>query len=269
MSDPRVIGLARPAKRITLLNYKGGCGKTLVAVNLAGYYALKGYKTTLIDHDRQGSAMHWLGLRDRTAPAIHGINAGRPSTHETRSWQLHVPPGTERIVVDAPAGLHGHNLEELVQKTDIILIPVLPSDVDIHAAASFIADLLLDARLRQCRASVGVIANRVRANTRVYESLKRFLSKLDFPMITELRDTQNYVRASERGLCIHDIRPATRVQRDVDDWAPLISWLEQPERQSPRAIENARIQEEKDRDTGNGPTGVRMRVIDGGKHDGD
>ncbi len=255
MSQTYGVGLSRPAKRITLLNYKGGCGKTLIAVNVAGYYALKGYRTTLIDHDRQNSAMHWLALRDRTAPSIHGINAGRQVSNETRSWQLHVPSDMERVVVDSPAGLHGHELEELVQKTDIILIPVLPSDVDIHAAAAFIRDLLLDGRLRHAQASVGVIANRVRANTRVYESLKRFLSKLDFPMIAELRDTQNYVRAAERGLSIHDIRPASKVQRDVDDWAPLVAWLEQPERQAPPTISNV-----------GGPP--RMRVIEGGKADG-
>lgn len=227
MQRARVVGFSSPAKRITVLNYKGGCGKTLLATNLAGFYALRGFKTALIDHDRQGSAVHWLALRDRTAPAIHGISAGKQKTHETRSWQLHVPPGTDRIVVDAPAGLHGHELESMVQKTDVILIPVLPSEVDIHAAAAFIADLLLDARLRRARASVGVVANRVRANTRIYASLKRFLSRLDYPIIAELRDTQNYVRAAERGLSIHDIRPPSRVQRDVDDWTPLVAWIEQ------------------------------------------
>lgn len=226
METARVVGFSAPARRITVLNYKGGCGKTLLATNLAGFYALKGFKTALIDHDRQGSATHWLALRDRTAPAIHGINAGKHKAHETRSWQLHVPPGTDRIVVDAPAGIHGHELESLVQKTDVILIPVLPSDVDIHAAAAFVADLLLDARLRRARASVGVVANRVRTNTKIYASLKRFLSRLDFPIIAELRDTQNYVRAAERGLSIHDFRPPSRVQRDVDDWMPLVNWIE-------------------------------------------
>lgn len=226
MERARIVGFSAPARRITVLNYKGGCGKTLLATNLAGYYALKGFKTTLIDHDRQGSAIHWLALRDRTAPAIHGINAGKHAAHETRSWQLHVPPDTNRIVVDAPAGLHGHELAELIQKTDVILIPVLPSEVDIHAAAAFVADLLLDARLRRTRASVGVVANRVRANTKIYASLKRFLSRLDYPIIAELRDTQNYVRAAERGLSIHDIRPPSKVQRDVDDWMPLVSWIE-------------------------------------------
>jgi len=230
MEPARVVGFSAPARRITVLNYKGGCGKTLLATNLAGFYALRGFKTALIDHDRQGSATHWIALRDRTAPAIHGINAGKHKIHETRSWQLHVPPGTDRIVVDSPAGLQGHELESLVQKTDVILIPVLPSEADIYAAAAFIADLLLDARLRRARASVGVVANRVRANTKIYASLKRFLSRLDYPIIAELRDTQNYVRAAERGLSIHDIRPPSRVQRDVDDWMPLVNWIERSNR---------------------------------------
>lgn len=226
MEPARVVGFSAPARRITVLNHKGGCGKTLLATNLAGFYALRGYKTALIDHDRQGSASHWIALRDRTAPAIHGINAGKRKSHETRSWQLHVPPGTDRIVVDSAAGLRSHELESLVQKTDVILIPVLPSEADIHAAAAFVAELLLDARLRRAHASVGVVANRVRANTKIYASLKRFLSRLDFPIIAELRDTMNYVRAAERGLSIHDIRPPSRVQRDVDDWMPLVNWIE-------------------------------------------
>ncbi|MDX1513392.1 MAG: ParA family protein [Gammaproteobacteria bacterium] len=235
MERARVVGLSTPARRIAALNYKGGCGKTMLATNLAGYYALRGFKTALIDHDRQGSAIHWLALRDRTAPAIHGINAGRQSAHETRSWQLHVPPGTDRVVVDAPAGLHGHELASLVKKSDVILIPVLPSEADIHAAAAFVADLLLDGQLRQARATVGVVANRVRTNTRIYASLKRFLSRLDYPIVAELRDTQNYVRAAERGLSIHDIRPPSRVQRDVDDWMPLVNWIENT---GPRKSEN-------------------------------
>jgi chromosome partitioning protein len=75
----------------------------------------------------------------------------------------------------------------------------------------------------------------VRTNTRVYDLLKRFLTKLEYPLVGELRDTQNYVRAAEQGLGIHEIRPATRVRRDVAAWTPLLEWIEQSERPKPQA----------------------------------
>jgi chromosome partitioning protein len=39
-----------------------------------------------------------------------------------------------------------------------------------------------------------------------------------------LRDTQNYVHLAARGLSLFDLPPA-RVQRDLEQWAPLCEWL--------------------------------------------
>jgi len=47
-------------KRITILNTKVGCGKSMLATNLASMYASKGLKTTLIDHDPINSSTNWL-----------------------------------------------------------------------------------------------------------------------------------------------------------------------------------------------------------------
>jgi chromosome partitioning protein len=236
MHQARVVGFATRAKRITLLNHKGGCGKTLIATNLASLYASRGYKTALVDHDRQGSAMHWLDIRNGAAPAILGIDAGKYTAKETRSWQLHAPSDTQYIIVDTPAGLRGHEFANLVQNTDVVLIPVLPSETDVHAAAGLIRDLLLDAGLRRSRTSVGVVGNRVRTNTRVYDLLKRFLSKLEYPLVGELRDTQNYVRAAEQGLGIHEVRPPSRVRRDIAAWTALSEWIDRAERPTPRKV---------------------------------
>ncbi|MCG7961877.1 MAG: ParA family protein, partial [Candidatus Thiodiazotropha taylori] len=47
-------------KRLLILNSKGGCGKTTIATNLAGYYASAGTPTALFDYDPQGSSHRWL-----------------------------------------------------------------------------------------------------------------------------------------------------------------------------------------------------------------
>lgn len=213
-------------RRITVLNWKGGCGKSMISANLASYYASSGSKTVMIDHDPQGTSLRWLQLRDDSLPAIHGINATSRSGQMTRSFNMRLPPGTQRVIIDTPAGMRGPDLQELVRETDYIIIPVLPADADIHSAANFIAELLLDARVKTSGARVGVIANRVKQNTLIYQSLNRFLQQLQFPLIATLRDTQQYVRAAEQGRGIFEIRPTSRVSRDRKQWQPVIDWIE-------------------------------------------
>ena len=213
-------------RRILVLNSKGGCGKTTLATNLASAYANDGFSTALLDYDPQGSATRWLQLRGEKRAPIHGVVAHkRNGMHQTRAWQLRVPMGTERVVMDAPAGVNGFHVRDYLRDVDIVLIPVLPSPIDIHAVSRFIQDLLLEGKVRQRRIRLAVVANRVKENTRVYQSLEKFLDTLRLPFVTRLRDTQNYVHAAERGMGIHEMWDS-RVGKDKAQWAPLLDWLE-------------------------------------------
>jgi chromosome partitioning protein len=79
-------------KRITVINMKGGCGKTTIATNLASAYASRGRITTLIDYDPQGSSMYWMNTRPDDVSKINGIAAYPSNKPVTRSWQLQLPP---------------------------------------------------------------------------------------------------------------------------------------------------------------------------------
>jgi len=133
------------------------------------------------------------------------------------------------MILDAPAGVHGMTLIELVREADTIIIPVLPSPIDIHAASHFIKDLLLVAKVRARSIRLGVVANRVRSKTKVYQSLQRFLNSLQIPFITYLRDTQNYVQSSESGLGVHEWS-GHNVRQDRRQWEKLVRWIEEEER---------------------------------------
>ena len=226
----------RSLLRIVVLNSKGGCGKTTLSTNLAGYYACCGYRTALLDTDPQGSSMLWLRNRAAHHPRVTGISAYERAGRVTRSFQLRVPPDIERLIVDTPAALDGMRLQELTRGADAILIPVLPSDIDIHAASRCIAELLLTAHIDRRAGQVAVIANRVKKNTLMYDKLLRFLQSLGIPFIATLRDTQNYVHASEQGVCIHEL-DARKIGEDVREWEELIRWLES--RQTPAAATTA------------------------------
>ncbi len=213
-------------RHIVVMNTKGGCGKTTVATNLASLYAQQGFGTALFDFDPQGSSTHWLSLRDAGRPPIYGVTAFKNPLGMTRSWQLRVPPGTERVVVDTPASMDRTELMERVRHADAILIPVLPSPIDAHATANFIRDLLLVAKLRSNRTRIGIIPNRVREATLAFQALRRFLNTLNIAVVTQLRDSQFYVLAAETGAGIHEL-DEPRAQRHAPAWLRLLAWLEQ------------------------------------------
>jgi chromosome partitioning protein len=212
-------------QRILILNPKGGSGKTTLATNLAASFAVSGSWPALMDLDAQGSSMRWLSKRPNEQAPIYGIAGFSRSTAVTRSWQLRVPRDCDPLIIDTPAALETHDLPEITRGADIILVPVMPSDIDIHTAAKCIADLLLVAKIKRADERIGIIASRVRSNTLVSQSLMRFLMSIDIPLIATLRDSQNYLRAAESGVGIFEM-PTWQVSKDLDEWHSLLGWLD-------------------------------------------
>ena len=123
------------------------------------------------------------------------------------------------------AGVAAPQLGELVAGADTIVVPVLPSHIDIDAAFDFIDTLK---RLKQVRAGkprIAVVINRVRANATIYQQVERFLDRARLAVVARLRDTQNYVRAGQAGLGVHDLGDM-HAASDREQWAPLLGWIE-------------------------------------------
>jgi chromosome partitioning protein len=216
-------------QRIVVLNPKGGSGKTTIAINLASYLASRGFKPVLMDFDPQGSTVRWVKKRKPAQAPIHVIAAFERDTRTTRAFQLRPPSDTTHVVIDTPAALDARELAEMTRDADKILVPVLPSDIDINACSNCVRDLLLVAKIKRDENRIGVIANRIRRNTLTYQSLIRFLHTLGIPIVATIRDSQNYVRAAELGMGVHEMKSYV-AQEDVSQWLPLIEWLAQPRR---------------------------------------
>ena len=211
--------------RIMLLNPKGGCGKTTIATSLASYFAASGLRTAVEDHDSQGSSTRWLNARPVDAASIHGVEAFRAARGVTRSWQMRLPADVARVVIDTAAGLDATLVPEFVQRADFVVVPVLPSRIDMDAAQDFLELLARAPALRQGKRRVALVANRLRGNRRLVRELKSFLAEQPFPFIASFRDSNNYERAAELGVGIHDL-DARRTVTDRDQWRPLLAWLD-------------------------------------------
>ena len=211
-------------RTILVINSKGGAGKTTLATNLASYYASQNMRTAILDCDPQGSSLHWL--RQRPSRDIHGASAapanGAAPLNSIRAW---VPEQTEVLIIDAPAGVKGLILKDLVRRSNFILIPVNPSPIDIHATADFVKDLYLVGGVRNSKAQVAVLANRVRNSSPVLESLERFLNALKLPFLTRISDSDQYVKAVEMGLGVFEMdEAATLAERQ--ELLPIFRWLD-------------------------------------------
>lgn len=204
-------------RHILVLNSKGGCGKSTIATSLAAYYAIRDERVTLVDYDRQASSLDWLQRRPENRPPITGVagfNDGfRP-----------VPRNTDVVVIDAPAGCHGRELTDLVRHAETIVVPVLPSTIDIVASSKFIDELREVGKVERREVKLAVVGNRVREVTLIAQELDDYLGKLKMPYVTKLREAQNYVRAYTRGLGIHEL-PEYLAWPDWEQWKPLVSWL--------------------------------------------
>lgn len=204
-------------RSILVLNAKGGCGKSTIATNLASYFAWEEEKSVaLVDFDPQASSMEWLQARGEEWPEIRGYAAYRGS--------VRIPTSVDVVIYDAPARVSTAEMTSLVRRAETVIIPVLPSPIDIRAAAHFIRDLLTVGKISRQQTKIAIVANRVRENTLIYQTLQAFVKSLKIPFITSLRDTQNYIHAEERGIGIFEMAPS-KVWQDLEQWEPLIKWL--------------------------------------------
>jgi chromosome partitioning protein len=219
-----------------VVNPKGGSGKTTVAINLASQFAASNIATTLMDYDPQGSSLNWLQSRAPQAARIHAANGAPEKYGRLRSFDMYVPPETRQLIIDAPAGASGVVLQEMVDRAHGIIIPVVPSVIDIHATGNFIRDLLAMSRIRGSDIRLAVVANKIRVSMPAYQPLLRFLDSLDLKLLTRLLDSDMYVKAAETGVGIFEMDPGmTAAERR--QFTPIVEWVG-----GEHALRDARIQ---------------------------
>ena len=202
---------------IMVINAKGGSGKTTISTNLASYYANTGFKVTLVDLDPQGSASKWLSSRPISKSKIRGVTSLPPQKVSKKVDEI--------TIFDVPAAIYGARLQTYIKKARKIIVPVLPSPIDMSAAKDFLNSLRNLGSVIRNRTDICLVANRCRANTNIFEELDDYLvMEIGIRYVTAFRDNTNYINAAKRGLGIFEMGEAMTAQ-DREEWKPLLSWL--------------------------------------------
>ncbi len=204
-------------RHIMVMNAKGGCGKSTLATNIASYFANEGASVALADYDPQRSSLDWLERRPADRPEIAGVAAFEDGLKRA-------PRSADYLIIDAPARSHGSELTDLVRHAETIVLPVLPSTIDMQATTAFIDELKSVSKIERKKAKIGAVANRVRDNTLIWGELDDYLTRARVPYVAALREAQNYIRAYTRGLGIFEL-PEYLAWPDWEEWEPLTAWL--------------------------------------------
>jgi chromosome partitioning protein len=204
--------------KVLVASSKGGAGKSTIATNLAAHYAIEGRKTVLVDADRQGSSLRWSEKRAAHPSAVLGVSGLR------RDWARQVPDDAERVVIDSAAGIRAVDVGDYLDTVDAILVPVLPSSIDLEASGPFLAELADLPRIKRGKVAVGLVANRLKPWTTASQLALNEIRSFPFPLVAELRDTQGYVLANALGKSLFDYHSEV-VRGHQDDWSKLLRWL--------------------------------------------
>lgn len=207
-------------KTVLVASSKGGVGKTTIATHLAAHAALSGQNTVLIDADPQGSSMRWAGRRSPMESAVLALDGSR---RQKSTWNT-VPGDADRVVIDGAAGAMADGLAAWLDVADAVVVPVLPSTLDIDATVPFLNSLVEHPRVRSGALPVGLVANRLRPWTNASRRAVEAIGEWPYPVVAELRDSQAYVVLVGLGRSLFDYQ-SRKAREHQDDWKPLLRWL--------------------------------------------
>ena len=195
---------------ISLLNQKGGVGKTTLAVHLTVALALRGNRVMLVDADPQASALDWSA--SRLADPLFLV-VGLPTRNLHREVQAHVPH-YDSIIIDGPPRVN-ELARAAIMAADMVLIPVQPSLYDVWPAKE-ITDLLQEAAVFKENLKSVFIINRKIVNTAIGRDVTAALSEYPYPVLAAVHQRVAFAESAAQGSSVLELDPKSSAAQEIE-----------------------------------------------------
>lgn len=194
---------------ISIVNQKGGVGKTTLAVNVAGASAENGRRVLLIDTDPQGSVLQWNSVNEKSSFEVkhHPEPISEPIARTyAREYQ--------DVIIDSPPALEGITRATL-RISDLGIIPITPSPLDIWSAKETIL-MIREESEKNRNLRVRLLVYRKIPGTRIAKEVRQALEVYDLPVIeTEITQRIACVEAMIAGLSVIDYAPGSKAAQEI------------------------------------------------------
>lgn len=194
------------AKIISVVNQKGGAGKTNISVHLAGTANRRGYKTLLIDGDKQGTATQWAANAEEGAPfKIRVMGLANAQTKIAQEVKQYVDD-YDLIIVDCPPAVESPIPKVMLIISDLALVPVIPNPGDVWASAALLEMAEITQQTHNPDLQIRLVASNVRPNTAMTKQTLEILATMreSAPLFkTLIQQRTAYVEAMLAGDSAH------------------------------------------------------------------
>lgn len=209
-------------KVVAIGNLKGGVGKSTVTVNAAACMSLQGKKVCVVDCDVQATSANWLVDGDLD---VHVVAMPNDDIRHAKLWLKKVKSLTnvfDVVIIDLPASM-SHALASALLISHLVLIPLSPSAVDIHATERMIDALKAASKDRQASPPTALLVP-TQVSARLYRSdeLEKRMQQFGLPTTVGLRYDDMFQEAFQAYQWIGQFASADRATRDVEDLVEVI-----------------------------------------------
>ena len=195
---------------ISLLNQKGGVGKTTIAINLAGCIAGRPYRVLLIDGDPQGSVLQWQSIENRSPFDVKHYPL--PMTRrDMKGWTR----GYDHVVIDGPPAI-GEITRAILGVSDLAIVPVGPSPLDIWSCWKTL-ELIQDIQQDNTRLKSKLLISRKIPGTRLGRDARDAMSVFNKDLFgTELCQRVAYVESMTSGVSVMQYAPNSKASDEIE-----------------------------------------------------
>jgi len=197
---------------ISLVNQKGGVGKTTLAINIGIGMARRNYKVGFLDTDPQGTASQWQSIEGNLAFEVKR----HPSPVSSEDLVMEAGRNHRLLFIDTPPAM-GEITFSVLELSDLAIIPLAPSVLDIWSSRNTI-EMIEEAKKVNPKLEGKLLVSRKIPRTRLARDGREAIAALEMDVFkTEISQRIAYVESMIAGVSVYQYAPSSEASKEIEN----------------------------------------------------